>query len=60
MSERDDDGTVRDDVTPGLVDELRAKVRSLQEERDQAVARVEALEAALATLHREATKGASG
>jgi hypothetical protein len=61
MSERDD-GTVPDDddETPGLVDELRAEIRSLQEERDRAVARVGELEAALATLHGEATKGASG
>jgi uncharacterized coiled-coil DUF342 family protein len=60
MSETDDDGTVFDDETPELVGELRAQVRSLQEERDRAVARVEELEAALATLHGKATKGASG
>jgi uncharacterized coiled-coil DUF342 family protein len=60
MSEKDYDGPARDDETPGVVDELRAQVRSLEEERDRAVARVQELEAALATLHGEATKGASG
>jgi hypothetical protein len=60
MSEKDDDVPALDDETPGVVDELRAQVRSLQEERDRAVARVQALEATLATLHGEATKGASG